>query len=179
MVLESASPKHRTENLGDTLIISMPSRKKLGFILVLGICNLTWILLEFLIITLFPYILSRESNLLFLIVWSVLGIFVIYPLAWQLFGREEVQITNQFIKISKVVFGFKRSKEYPGNQINDLRLTPFDKNDPRNGTNLGSIYFNYDARTTFKYVTFAGSVDDAEARQIIAEIQQKFPQYKK
>lgn len=178
----SASPlmlKHTTEDLDDRLIISIPSRKKWGLILILGFCNLTWLLLELLIIFLFPSIFSRGLNLLILAVWSGIGILLIYPLAWQLFGKEEIQITDQLIKINHVLFGFKRSKEYPENQINDLRVSPFDKDDPRNGSNLGSIYFNYDARTTFTYTTFAGSVDDAEAKQIIAEIQQKFPQYKK
>jgi hypothetical protein len=179
MVVKPLPAKHKTEDLGDKLIISIPSPKKLGLILILSFCNLTWLLLEFLIIFLFPSILSRGLNLLLLVVWSGIGIVLVYPLAWQLFGKEEIQITDQLIKIDQVVLGLKRSKECPGNQINDLRLTPFDKNDPRNGSSPGSIYFNYDARTTFKYTTFAGSVDDAEAKQIIAEIQQKFPQYKK
>ena len=42
------------------------------------------------------------------------------------------------------------------------------------GFNVGNISFDYGAKT-FK---FAGGVEEAEAKQIIAEIQQKFPQYK-
>jgi hypothetical protein len=177
----SASPtihKHRTKDLGDGLIISVPSRKKLGFILVLGLCAFAWLDLELLIIFLFPYVFPRESNLLFLVVWSGLGVLVIYSLAWQLIGKEEMLITNQLIKISKVVLGFKRSKEYPAAQISDLRITEFDLYHPRDGIQQGLISFNYGAQTPDKYATFAAGVDEGEAKQIIAEIQQKFPQYK-
>ena len=172
-------PRHKTQDLGDTLIISVPSRKKLGFILVLSLGALTWLDLEFLIIGLFSRFLSRESYLLFLVVWSGVGIFVIYPLAWQLFGKEEIQVANQFIKISKVVLGFKRSKEYPENQVTDLGLTRSDYG-PDEKINEGLISFIYDAQDTDQYITFAKDVNgDFEAEQIIAEIQQRFPQYKR
>jgi hypothetical protein len=39
---------------------------------------------------------------------------------------------------------------------------------------FGSLAFDYGART-FRFGT---SIDEAEAKQIVAEIQQKFPQYK-
>jgi hypothetical protein len=183
MAVSASIQKHKTDDLGDELMISMPSRKRLGFILVLILCNLAWLNLELLIIFLFPYILSQASNLLFLVVWSGIGILVIYPLAWQLFGKEEIQITAQFIKISKVVLGFKRSKEYAADQIDGLYITKFstslDTYRPRNGIHQGHISFNYDPRATDQYITFAAGVDELEAQQIFAEIQRKFPQYKK
>jgi hypothetical protein len=39
---------------------------------------------------------------------------------------------------------------------------------------MGSIAFDYGART----FRFGSGVDEAEAKQILAEIQQKYPQYK-
>lgn len=187
MVVKPPAPKHKTEDLGDKLIISMPSRKILPFILVFGIWSLMWLSVE---IGLVPVIFTpSEYNslgviffIIWFIMWNLLGVLLIYNLLWQVVGKEEIQITNQSIIISQVTFGYKRSKEYLAEHIKDLDIARVSMQDlmfrrvaiPL-GANFGVLSFDYGART-FK---FAGSIDEAEGKQIIAEIQQKYPQYKK
>src|SRR5215211_6433954 len=118
MPVKPSAPKHRTEILGDKLIISMPSLKLWPFLLVFSIWSLFWFGTE--VATISAAILTfKESNLLdvilfiiWFIFWNVLGILLIYNILWQLFGKEEIKITNQSITISQVVFAYKRSKEY-------------------------------------------------------------------
>jgi len=178
----SSVPKHKTEDLGDRLVISIPGQKRLGSILVLGFFALLWlllglVLLSFLITVSSTIDLSEESNGILLIVYIGIGYPFIYPLAWQFFGKEEIQITNQFIKNRRVILGFGGSREFPANQIYGLYVTTLG-HQPRNRFNHGLILIKHGARTD-KYATFAIGVDDIEASQIISEIKNKFPQYDK
>lgn len=175
MVAGPVSQKHTTEDLRDALVISMPGRKKPEFIFVLFLGGVVWLLLGCAI--LLASLITSEFDLTLLTGWVGMGILLIYPLVWQLFGREEIRITNQSIRISDVVFGFRRSKEYLANQISRLRLTRSDYQ-PQDKINQGLIAFNYDPQGTDQYITFASGIDDIEAKQIIAEIQHKHPQYK-
>jgi len=187
MVVNPPLPKHKTEDLGDKLIISMPSRKILPFILVFGIWSLFWLSMEIgLIAAIFTpskyNILSVSLFIIWFIFWNLLGAFLLYNLFWQLIGKEEIRITSQSITISQVILGYKRSKEYLAEHMKEFGIARatmhelmFRREGFPIGSNLGMISFDYGART-FK---FAGSIEEAEAKQIIAEIQQKFPQYKK
>jgi hypothetical protein len=187
MVVKPPAPKHKTENLADKLIISMPSRKILPFILVFGIWSLMWLGVETgsiaVIFTTREYdFLSVIFFTIWFVIWNLLGGFLLYNLLWQLIGREEIQITNQSITISQVILGYKRSKEYLAEHIKDLDIAwasmqdlIFRRMSVPLVANFGMIAFDYGART-FK---FAGGIEEAEAKQIIAEIQQKYPQYKK
>lgn len=186
MIVKPPAPKHRIEDLGDRLIISMPSKKILPFILVFGVWSLMWLAMEIgLIATIFTptkyNILNVSLFIIWFVFWNLLGAILLYNLLWQLIGREEIQITNQSITVSQVILGYKRSKEYLAEHIRDLDIAWASMNDllfrrmsiPI-GANFGMIAFDYGART-FK---FAGVIEEAEAKQIIAEIQRKYPQYK-
>ena len=120
-------PTYKIEDLGDRLVLSVPSQKRLGSLLVLGLFSLLWLLLGVLyfafLIMVSSFNLSDELNSTFLIVYICIGYPFIYPLFWQIFGKEEIQITNQFIKIRRVILGFGRSREYPANQMGVFHLS--------------------------------------------------------
>ena len=114
--------------------------------------------------------------------WTIGGVFVFYAFFWQLVGREEIEVTSFSITISQVVAMFRRTKEYASDYIKDLRTSPMGMNEMHNwsrswaiyGIGGGIIVFDYGAGT----IRFGSGIDEAEGKQIIAEIQQKYPQYK-
>lgn len=186
MPVKPLGPRYKLEDLGDKLVISMPSIKIWPFILVFIYWSFAWGVAEILLI--FVIFGAKEldkfdifSFVIIILLWTVLGALLIYHLAWQLFGKEEIQVTNQSITISRIVFRYKRSKEYLAEYIKDVGLAYVRMQDLiarrwsiTQGSNLGSISFDYGART----FRFAGGLDEAEAKQIIAAMQQKYPQYK-
>lgn len=141
-----------------------------------------WLLFESLVIvTAFSEGIS-VSGAIFAIPITIIGLFILYHFLWQVIGKEEVQITSTSIKIGQVVLGYKRTKEYLLEDIKDLglaRVTPKDivsHSGPFiSMPNFGTISFDYGAKT----IKFAGSIDEAEAKIIIAKIQEKYPEYKK
>ena len=102
---------------------------------------------------------------------------------WQLTGKEEIEVTSYSITLSIIVILFRRSKEYVSEHTLDLRVSPMGMNEmykwPRSlafyGIGGGIIVFDYGAGT----IRVGSGIDEAEGKQIIAEIQQKYPQYKK
>ena len=120
---------------------------------------------------------------IWIIGWTIGGVFAIYIFLWQIIGKEEIEITTYSITIYQVVLFFRRSKEYASEYINDLRTSPVGINEMYHrsrslaiyGIGNGVIAFDYGAGT----IRFGNGVEEAEGKQIIAEIQQKYPQYKK
>jgi hypothetical protein len=126
--------------------------------------------------------------LIFIVIFlTIAGGFMIHSIAWQISGKEIVEVTAQSITIRRVALGLSSPKEYSANDIKDLRVSSSNMNlnhpmliwnntssYPWQNNNIGSLAFDYGART----FRFGGGVDEAEAKQILAEIQQKYPQYK-
>ena len=182
MIVKLSSPKHKVVELEDSLIFSIPSLKSLPFLLVLGIWSLMGLVIEIMIIS---SMFSGEINLtgiIFALFLNIIGLFILYHFLWQLVGNEEIQITNKSIKISQVVLGYRRSKEYLLQHIKDFGLAHITTKDivlhpgPFISTSsIGTIAFDYGPKT----FRFAGSIDEAEAKLVIAKILEKYPQYKK
>jgi hypothetical protein len=182
-VIKPFAPKHKVEGLSNRLIITMPSLKFMPLLFLFCVWSILWLIFEVLFISnIFSEGLSLSGGI-FVIAWSILGIFLILNLLWQTIGKEEIQITSTSITVSHVLLGYKRSREYLSENIEGLGLAHVNMKDvilPRGpflwGTDItGLVSFDYGART----IRFASSIEEAEAKQIIAEINQKYPQYKK
>ena len=194
MVVKPPGPKHTSEDLGDKLLISIPSLKNWFLVFFLGFWLILWVIGE--VGILLFLILDTGKNgydgppILFLIVWIIFwtigGGFAIYQLAWQIAGKEVVEVTTQGITISRAVLGLHSSKEYSANYIKELRVSSSNMNlshpmlmwsysssSPWRHNVIGSLAFDYGAQT----FRFGMSIDGAEAKQIVAEIQQNYPQY--
>jgi len=193
MPVKPPAPRHTSEDLGNKLIISIPSLKTWFLTIYLGFCIIIWAIFELLIPGAFLF--NRNSvdtpPVLFLvfsfILLTVFGLFLIYNFAWQVTGKELIEVTTEFIIIRRVNLGLSSPKEYSSNFIKELRVSSSNMNlnhpmliwsysyyYPWHPHNMGSLAFDYGART----FRFGGGVDEAEAKQILAEIQQKYPQYK-
>lgn len=188
MPVKPLAPRHTVEDLGSSLLITIPSPRKWFLVIHLIIQVLVWVLME--VIILGAVIIGIENNGyssssafigIWLILFTLMGFFALYALLWQLAGREEVEVNTQSITIRHVLFGLNFPKEYSSNYFKDIRISiattrntgwPFMFESW--GLGGGTIAFDYGAKT----YRLANSLDEAEAKQIIAEIQQKFPQYK-
>jgi hypothetical protein len=186
MPVKPLPPRHTTEDTIDSLIISIPSKKNLLLILFVGFWMVGWFSGE--TSALNGLINGGFNNPdLFMIAWlggwTIGGIFVMSLLLWQIFGKEKIEIANHSIIYSRTVLIPFFPKEYSFEHIKNLRVAHIGYNGmygrSRNmafwGFGPGLIAFDYGSQT----VRIGVGIDEAEAKQILAEIQQRYPQYRK
>jgi hypothetical protein len=198
MPVKPPAPKHTCEDLGNELIISIPSLKIWFLIIFMGFWLILWLVVvgvsligTFLFNRIGPDVPSTPVLILLIFIWVLIAGFVIHTIAWQVSGREVVKVTTQSLAIRAVALGRGSQKEYSASYIKDLRVSSSNMDffhpmmmwygysypypwPGHHHNNMGSIAFDYGART----FRFGSGVDEAEAKQILAEIQQKYPQYK-
>ena len=188
-IVQPSRSRYTTNDLGDRLQIVIPSRKKWLRLLIYGIYLILWS--SFLPV--FTYYMIRElttvgSFLLFLIllILFILGnLPALVSFLWQILGKQVIEVSNQSIIIRWVVININRSKEYWVEHINGLRiwsgLSDCEVRAFRSffgwsfwGLGENILAFDYDTKTH----KFGNGVDEAEAKQILSEIQERFPQYR-
>lgn len=191
------APRHVTIDLGDSLRITLPSRKHWLTIIAASLFVLFWAVGEFVFFSLaVPVLLSlltTQSALVALAAlafpaifgvvwisfWTIGGLTALYALLWNLAGREVIDVSPLAIRLSRRVPGWGRAKEYLAEHVKDLRVSPqvmpewFMRRSAWPAAAIGQLAFDYGART----IRFADA-DEAEAKMILAEIQQRFPQYR-
>jgi hypothetical protein len=103
-----------------------------------------------------------------------------YVWLWNVAGRELIEVRVGSVRLSRQVLGWGRARDYVAEHIQDLRVSPQTRSSWLGWQHSGSPFalsgqlaFDYGART----IRF-GDADEAEARQILAEIGQRFPQYR-
>jgi hypothetical protein len=192
MPVAPPAPRHTLQDLGDRLIISIPSVKQWFLIVFLAVWFLGWAVGEGVVASFliagpgFGGAAPDGILILWLAIWTVGGGFAIYQLAWQLTGYEIIEVARQGITVSRVVFRFHTSREYSAEYVKELRVSSSNVNlnhpalwtyyyqYPWSHHSFGSLAFDYGAKT----FRFGAGVDEAEAKQIMAQIEQKFPQYR-
>ncbi len=187
MPIKPYSARHTTDDLGDTLRINIPSQKQWFLILFMGFWLIGWAFGEISTLGMLfggqgfggqgPFMIAWLGG------WTIGGAWAIYILAWQLFGKEVIEISNQAIITNRVVFGLGFPKEYSVEHIKVLRISAnVNANDMFGWSRAGRLYglsggliaFDYGSKT----INFGSGIDEAEAKQILAEITQRFPQYR-
>ncbi len=114
--------------------------------------------------------------------WTIGGAFALATVAWQLLGKEVIGVEDGNLIYRVEALGVGRTRAYAGTQITRLRAVDMDTSDssrrstwPRSpalfGTGAGSVAFDYGARG----YRIGVSLDDVEARFLIAELQQWLP----
>jgi hypothetical protein len=187
-------PRHTSEDLGNSFLISIPSRKQWAWVFLLVVWLSVWALIESLLVL--PAIRTAATGIgppnsldwPFWVGWTAFGIFSIYVLLWTVAGREVVEINGQAIGIRLAILGLGIAKEYDALKIKWLPIFPTAESGgfhmPRGysahssfwwSRGEGRLGFDYDSK---KHVRFGIDIDEAEANQILAEIQQRYPQYK-
>lgn len=194
-VVKLSPARYTIEDLGDSLKITIPSRKHWFSIPFCFLWLAAWAFGEIVTssgLIRAAFILSSAPSAtrsvyiclslgwLFLGVWTVYGAFVLYALLWQLLGKEIVEVSSQSIQVRRQVLGLGRLKEYLAEHIKNLRISPMGHNklgrsSIRSFLGLAGslVTFDYGAKT----FRFGSRADEAEAKQILTAIQQRFPQY--
>ena len=123
--------------------------------------------------------LASVFLIVWLSIWTGIGIFDLHALLWQAGGQEVIRVSANSIQLTQRIFSWGFPREYLAEHITNLRLVrratfsfPAFIESLRGWTN-SAIAFDCGTRT----VTFARSADEPEARQILSEIQKRFLQY--
>lgn len=188
MSIKPYSARHTTDDLFDSLKITIPSKKQWFQILFIGFWLVGWAFFEFFVAGVLINGIGVGGPGLFMIawlgMWTIGGGFALYILLWQLLGREMILVSNSGITTSRSLLGFSLfPKEYDSKYIKDLRVSVFiSANDIFGwsrafhfyGLGGGIIAFDYGAKT----MNFGIGIDEAEAKQILLKIQKRYPQYR-
>jgi len=117
------------------------------------------------------------------LMWLFGGLASIVLLLWQFTGVERIEVDAQTITVRRLILNLGRPKVYRAEHIKELRTVanPFSSSwwlwSSRMyywGWAWGMIAFDYGART----IRFGGGVDEAEAKDIVKAIQERFPKYR-
>ena len=202
-VVQPPKPRYRIDDLGSSFTVTIPSPKNWFQIVFLGFWLIPWAVGETVAgtllisgaISLVPSALLGRADAgiattvalpgLFLLgwfgLWTVGGGLAGYSFLWLIAGREVIEVSALSVAHSRRLFGAGRTKEYLAEHVRDLRSVPlpygpFGWATPTSlwGRGFGAIAFDYGART----IRFGAGADEAEAKQIVAAIQQRFPQYR-
>ena len=112
-----------------------------------------------------------------LTIWTVGGAGAVYTWLWSAVGKEIVHLRPDALTVKRDVLGFGRTQEYDLAHVRNLRVSggvPADafswKSGMRTwGSGQGIIAFDYGAKT----FRFGGSLDEAEAAQLISDLKQR------
>lgn len=159
----------------------IPSIKNYPAIFVMGVWLAFWAYSEAVVaITVFqPNPNPNNHNLgSFLFFWTIGGGYILQRFLWQLFGKENVEVGCDSIKLQSSLFGFGRTKNYLATHIKNLRVAylPIDYLSRSHwwGFVDGNIAFEYDSKTIY----FGSGTNEIKANQIFEEIISRFPQYR-
>lgn len=204
-VMKPYSPRSTIQDVGSSMIITIPYRKEWFTITMTAFGLATWLIGEIMIMGFGAMILFGAllgwgseggaaegfaalivavvvSGSLFLM-WSFGGLVSILVLLRQFTGVERIEVDAQTITLRHLVLNLSRPKVYLAEHIKALRTasSPFSSSwwlwSSRMyylGWAWGIITFDYGART----IHFGSGVDEAEAKDIIKAIQERFPQYR-
>ncbi|MDX1921249.1 MAG: hypothetical protein SFU25_11020 [Candidatus Caenarcaniphilales bacterium] len=181
-------PRYKKTESKDELVITIPSNKDGIFLLIwfsFWIFGGIMVILEFFKSIFIEHKTFFSFENIFILVWLCFWIagltIAIYALAWTFSGNEEIKISSSKLKIGRKTFIWSSSKEFYLAQVKSFRaFTPnFLSFWFRRGTYLygdggakESFAFDYGAKT----IKFGLDLDEAEAKMIVQDIQNKFPE---
>jgi len=164
------APRYTIEKRADSLIVSFPNSTamtKWGAFVLLCCCGIMWLSVAAGI--LYTYLTTRISALLGpALAWMLVSILIAVFFWWLFSFRLLIEVTPQSFLVHTLTCSRRRSKNFSAQQMRDLRAAPASAYTP-----YSAIVFDYGART----IRVVGSIDEAEAKQIVATIKNQFPQY--
>ena len=193
MPIKPPTPRHSSHQTDEGLRIILPSKKNFLLIFWYGLWLIMWIFMTGSItffLTFFILSAIKENNsgmwifamfITFMLLFLLgIGLPAIYQFFWQLTGKEIISINSAIMSVTKQIFGWKKVYEYGIMDMKDLRAsTPQQDLFARvkilqYSKQNGMIAFDYGAKT----FRFGLDIDEAEAKQIISEIQEKLAKQK-
>lgn len=170
-------PRYLIEDLGNSLRITTGVGQKdiggrilLVFFIVYGViigamlCGMVFVLSKL------SGDFSYSTPLYMLLMGVIMGLFLSLLFLWRFTFKEIISVEHDAITVSHQSIPFTQTKRYLAAHIRDLRASPI----PPTAIWVGTIAFDYGSRTLF----FGSRISEAEAKQIVRAIQQKFERYK-
>jgi hypothetical protein len=107
-----------------------------------------------------------------LVLWSIAGVLFIFFWLWNLAGKEIVALDEEALTVRYALGPSGWTRRFDRREVRDLRVSASGMTDFRSSIGwwlggFGTISFDYGART----YRFGRGVDEAEAKQIVAELQ--------
>ena len=156
----------RISQIGACTQIVISARKNYFLIVVWSLFLVVWSLGEILIIWLL--VKGPDRSLGFPSVWTLFGALFLWSLAEVLIGKEIIEASPAKMRIQNTVGRFSTSKDYPSNQIENLRLNtkpPFFPFKTTTDSILGKRMLAFDIGEDT--VQFARGINEAEAKYIL------------
>ena len=162
------------EETDDGLRITIPTKRSFGQVLVSLFFFLFWILTEISLIALIYHVAfgTPKGNppplaacLLFLTLWSLMGLWIVVYFSWALLGKEIVTMSAQEMTVGKAILAFEKKKSYDLGKIKHLRPSPlvYDVQSKSAGPfPSGNIAFDHGAET----VRWGEDIGEEEARAL-------------
>jgi hypothetical protein len=177
-------PIHSEEILGDKLIITIPTQKMQFSTFFLPMWLFLWTIGGIFVIS---EIIKKFSffMLFWLCGWLAGEVIAIYFILWLITGKEIIEVSSRSIVIRYHILGMNFKNEYLWDYVSDMRIFPH-INSPWTalgirptsgersvGISRGDMAFYYREKT----VRFGNGIEEAEEKQILSSIQQRFSQY--
>ena len=178
-------PRHIAIFSGAETRITIPAKKN-------------WFMLLFMLVWLTGWTLGEVSGVInvwtavsrgqtggfmvfWLLGWTIAGTYMLLGVLWQIAGQEIIQIVDGSFEIRYAIGDLGTAKRYALTDIKSLRVSPAAPlsiwNSRRNQSLFGepgTLAFDYGSRT----IRFGRSVDEAEAKQIVASLQTRYAKFK-
>jgi hypothetical protein len=164
------------------LEVVIPAKRSAFIVLFLGFWLIGWACGEAFAVKQLIAPSSPNSRDLFLFAWlgawTVGGAFAMYAWAWAAFGRERVTLRPAALTLAREVLRYGRGRDFDLAHVSHLRAAPqaFSPFDMSAGFQMwglsgGTIAFDYGAKT----FRFGASLDEAEARKVVAALASRNP----
>ena len=181
-MIQPAAPRAVITSEPDRMTIAIPSRRSLIVVLMLGIWCAAWVAAAFSSVASddYPFGSSTTGVAAFACFWALSFAMVLYALHRVLSGGEVIAVDSATLTVSPLLVPFSRRKTFDVAHVRDLRATPvsvdllhviFLSGMYFPGLVGGHIAFDYGAKT----YRFGAGVDEAEAKQIVKQIIERYP----
>ena len=115
---------------------------------------------------------NRAPIVVWLTGWGIGGLWAVATSLWMLFGRQIVRLAHHVLSVRWELLGIGYTKDYDTRHIRGLRVATMPvRAGPRWGWGGGPFTFEYGKRP----VRFGLSLDEAEAKSLLPQIQRVLP----
>jgi len=181
-MIQPAAPRAAITTEPDRLTIAIPSRRSPIVVLILSIWSVVWVAVAFSSVGWedYPFGSSIPGVAAFACLWALLLAGILFLVRRVFSGSEVIAVDSAALTVSPLLAPFNRRKTFDVSHVSDLRATPLsaDLLHPVFLTGMylpglvgGHIAFDYGAKT----YRFGAGVDEAEAKQIVKQIVDRYP----
>ncbi len=171
-IINLPQSRYTSEELGDRVIVHIPSRKHWLQMVIISLWLVFWIFGWTGTVTRNIGNRSDLVLLVWLVVWVIGGLAAVGSLLWQLAGEVALEADRYALRVRWQVLGIGWTKAYVASDVCNLRVRPLWPGRYRL-PGWGSVVLTFDYRG--KIVCLSPDVNEIEARQVVQMIQRYSP----